>query len=105
MLRYKIHVGDALEMIDRIDKYPIDFEDLRDWDATLMRLQVIGESVKKIPNDVKDKYSELNWKKFENLRNFISHVYARVSAKLISDTIKNDLPHLKEVLRRMKNEK
>ena len=104
MLKYKIYINDALEMIRRIESFEVNLRNLRDWDSTLMRLQVIGESVKKIPRDLKKKYPDVEWSKFEDLRNFISHVYMKVPARAISGIIKNDLPELKDVLGRMNNE-
>ena len=64
-------------------------------DATLMRLQIIGENIRSIPLAIKKKNKEIKWKKFEKLRNIISHKYASVDFGLIWDFIKNNLPELK----------
>lgn len=96
MQNYKIYIEDALRMINRIEKFKdIGLKEVQNWDATLMRLQVIGESVKKIPRDVKKNTSLVDWGKFENLRNFISHVYTNVSPKIILDIVDNEIPKLK----------
>jgi|SRR3989344_2667251 len=96
MLRYKLYVDDALEMIDRIEKLGSHNLDVKEnWDATLMRLQVIGESVKKIPKEVKKKYKGIKWEKFENLRDFISHTYMRVPLDIVKNIIEVELPNLK----------
>jgi len=105
MRDYKIYVDDALEMIKRIEKSGNKNLKTQDkWDATLMRLQVIGESVKKIPKEIKKNYP-IKWEKFENLRNFISHSYTRVFPKIVVDIIVNEIPELKKELVKMKNEK
>lgn len=99
MQNYKIYIEDALRMINRIEKFrDVGLEEVQNWDATLMRLQVIGESVKKIPRDVKKNTSTIDWEKFENLRNFISHVYTNVSPRIILDIVENEIPKLKEGL-------
>jgi len=79
------------------------------WDATLMRFQVIGENVKKIPVKIKKKYKEVKWKNFEWFRNQISHEYKTVLPEVIKDLIKKDIPVLKksiiEIKKNLKNEK
>ncbi|MFH1151936.1 MAG: HepT-like ribonuclease domain-containing protein [Nanoarchaeota archaeon] len=71
-------------------------------DATLMRLQAIGELVKKIPLEIKKKNKEIKWKKFESLRNVISHQYMDVKYGLIWNFIKNNLNELKQALSKIK---
>ena len=104
---YKIYVNDALEMISRIEKETKSLGDLKkdkDIDSTLMRLQVIGESIKKLPQNIKKKFPDVKWKKIARMRNFISHEYFRVLPEIVIQIVKNDLPKLKEALRELKNE-
>ena len=106
MLKYRLYVDQILEMISLIEKYKEDgLDDEQNWDATLMRLQVIGENVGKIPKEVKKKYSDIEWDKFKNLRNIISHVYMNVLKEVVKDAIENGLPKLKVEMEKMKNEK
>lgn len=64
-------------------------------DALLMRLLIIGESVKKLPMEVREKYSEIPWRKIAGLRDFIAHQYFAIDENLIKNVIINDLPKLK----------
>lgn len=64
-------------------------------DATLMRLQVIGENITKIPLKIKKKNKEMRWRKFERLRNLISHKYDSVDYEIIWSFIKDNLNELK----------
>lgn len=103
MLRYKLYVKDILDAIKQIESVKKDnLKKSYEWDITLMRLQVIGESVKKIPTKVKKHYPELNWEKFSFLRNVISHAYSNVLPEEVEDIINNRLPQLKEVLMKIK---
>ena len=102
MQNYKLYVKDILEMIDRIEKTSVsEIENKNNWDATLMRMQVIGESVKKIPLNIKKEYKEVRWKRLESLRNIISHAYFRVDKPIILGIINDDLPKLKEVVKKL----
>lgn len=101
MLRYKLYINDILRTIDKIEesiqnKTFNEFKtDLNLIDATAMRLQIIGESLKKIPSKFK-KNKEIGWKDLQDLRNIISHAYFRIDAELLFDTIKNKIPLLKK---------
>lgn len=108
MLDYKLYINVILEIIEKIEGsiFKLNKEDfLKDLelqDATLMRLQVIGENIKKIPLDLKRKNKEIKWKKFEKLRNIISHKYAAVNYNLIWSFIKDNLNELKNAVLEIK---
>ena len=110
MLNYNLYVNVTLEMIERIEKSVknIDkqnfIENFDFQDSTLMRLQVIGENVKKIPYEIKKKNKNIKWKKFEKLRNIISHKYDLVDYNLIWSFIENNLKELKMAILRIKKE-
>lgn len=71
------------------------------FDACVMRLQIIGENVKKIidieDNPFKD-YINIPWKAIISLRNIISHEYSSVDEGIIFSVIKDNLPELKNVI-------
>jgi uncharacterized protein with HEPN domain len=101
MQDYKLYLNVILETIEKIEgsfnsvKKEEFLEDLELQDATLMRLQVIGESIKKIPSPIKKLNKETKWKKFEKLRNIISHKYSSVDYNLIWSFIESNLEELK----------
>jgi|SRR3989344_1280119 len=102
MSEYNIYLENIIESIKKIEvstKY-ISHDRLKEnvdvWDATLMRLQVIGESIKKLPSKIKKRHKEVEWRKLAQLRNIISHDYFVVSPKIVEDIIRNKLPSVKE---------
>ncbi len=94
-------------MCERLERTPLNkIEDVDVWDATLMRFQVLGENLKKIPFSKKKKFQKVKWKNFEWFRNQISHDYRTVLEEVLEDLIKNDLPKLKKAIKKiLKNEK
>ncbi len=44
-------------------------------DAVIRNLEVIGEATKNIPDKVKQKYPDIEWRKVGDLRNIIVHGY------------------------------
>ncbi len=103
MLRYKLLCDDVLEMIGRIEehgkKVGRNFKNLAYYDSTLMRLQVIGESIKKLPKEVVRKYPEVDWNVFVKFREVVSHNYFRISHRILNNIIDKELPGLKIVIK------
>jgi len=104
MSKYDLNLNMIKEMIERAESdLNKSLEDKTVWDAMLMRFQVIGENIDKLPLDVKKKHSEVNWKKFYSYRNTISHSYNNVLIEVIMEMI-NELPILKRAISKIKRE-
>src|ERR1700679_3307093 len=74
------------------------------YDATLMRLQSAGETLKKINKEypgLLNKYNYPEWNEIIRLREIISHHYDQLSQEIIFDVCKNDLPVLKTVIEKI----
>ena len=73
-------------------------------DAVSMRLQVIGETVKKI-NKIEpllfERYPDVEWSKIMRLRDIISHHYEMVDHEIIFDICENHLPRLKSTIQKI----
>lgn len=70
-------------------------------DATAMRVQVIGESSKKIPIKIKRPIKEVNWSYLEGLRNLISHAYFKINPNLLWDIVIEEIPLLKKSIKKI----
>jgi uncharacterized protein with HEPN domain len=70
-------------------------------DAVLRRLEIIGEAVKNIPNEVRKKYSDVPWKQMAGMRDVLIHDYFGVNLERVWLTVKKDLP---EVRSKIKND-
>ena len=64
--------------------------------AVLMRLIVIGEYGAKISEESKNNFKEIEWQILKAARNFYVHVYDKVNWIYIWETVKKDLPDLKQ---------
>lgn len=77
-------------------------------DACIMRIQVIGETIKAVDDKTKQsllsKYPQVPWKKVIGLRNIISHEYANIDYDIIWVVIVKYLPSLAATVRLVKQE-
>lgn len=110
MLKYKLYLKDILRAVKDIEEnlnkknFKKFIKDKNLIDATAMRLQIIGESLKKIPKTFK-KSKDIKWEDLEDLRNIISHAYFKISPDLLFDIAKVEIPKLKkEIFKIFKNE-
>lgn len=100
--RTTVYLGHILESIDFINRYvgkcsKIEFLD--SWekkDAVTRRLEIIGEAVKHVPNNIRKNYPKIPWKKISGTRDKLIHNYFGVDYELTWNIIKKELPKLKK---------
>jgi len=73
-------------------------------DATIRRIEIIGEAVKNISENTKEKYHKVEWKKIIGTRDRLIHAYFSVDLDITWDIIKNDLPILERQLLKIKED-
>ena len=99
----KLFLEDILEQIELIENSVKRKSELLKskemQDATVRRLEVIGEAAKNIPNSFREKYPEVEWKAMAGTRDRISHAYFKVDLNIIWDIIKKDLPKLNQQIK------
>ena len=64
-------------------------------DAIIRNLEVIGEAVINISDDLKQNYPDVSWKEIRGMRNIVTHHYFGIELSEIWSTIINDIPILK----------
>ena len=95
-----LYVEDILEAIEKIKRYTAgmsfdDFvEDEKTVDAVIRNLEIIGEAVKNLPEEFKEKHSNVPWKEISGMRDRLIHAYFGVDLSIVWYTIKNDLDEI-----------
>lgn len=67
-------------------------------------IEIIGEAVKNISEDLKDKHKEIDWKKMAGMRDKIIHYYFGVNWDIVWDVIQKRIPELKPKIEAIINE-
>lgn len=70
-------------------------QDIGMQDATLKRIHVLGEVVKRINPDFKNKYADIPWRDIAGMRDVISHDYDGVNMHRAWLIATRDIPKLK----------
>ncbi|KYC44652.1 MAG: hypothetical protein APG12_01740 [Candidatus Methanofastidiosum methylothiophilum] len=96
---FLLHILDSINLIEEYtkNKSKEDFEDsLSLQDMTIRRLEIIGEAIKNLPQEFKDNYTQVPWKKISGLRDKLIHEYFGIDIDLVWTIIVRDLPELKQ---------
>ncbi len=64
-------------------------------DAVLHNLQLVAESTKRLPDDLKLSQPEVDWSGIAGFRNFLVHDYLGVDLGIVWQIVVDDLPKLK----------
>lgn len=95
---YRIFVEDMITSIDRILNYVEEAASMEQFlanqmmiDAIVRNFEIIGEAAKKVPDEIKDRYSEVPWNQMYGLRNIAAHDYGSVDTALLWEIIQNHL--------------
>ena len=105
---YLFHIRDA---IDRVLEFTADgelafFDDRKTQDAVVRNLEVIGEAVKNLSSDLRDRYPDIPWKRMAGMQDKMIHEYFGVNLNLVWEVVQLHLPSLKsktEVILRNQN--
>jgi len=102
---YKVYLEDVLEAIRKIREFTAGLtldtfsQDAKTLDAVVRNLEIIGEAVKHLPDNVRARYPGLDWKKIAGLRDILIHEYFGVNVEVIWDVVQHKLPDLEKAVR------
>jgi uncharacterized protein with HEPN domain len=68
--------------------------DERTYDAVLRNLEVIGEAVKNLPDEARNRAPSIQWKKIAGLRDVIAHGYFGIDDEILWDIVARKVPEL-----------
>ena len=106
---FLLFLEDIMACIEKLEKYTqgLTFDQFSKnemaVDAVIRNFEVIGEAVKKIPKEVKQKYSDEEWNEATGFRDVLIHDYFGIDLEAVWDTLKKNVPGFKEKLTRVLN--
>jgi uncharacterized protein with HEPN domain len=95
---------DILESIADIEAFTagVDFDEFqRNREkilAVVKSIEILGEAVKKIPDEVRNQYPQIPWKAIAGMRDVLVHEYWGIDVNVVWATVQKGLPPLKAVI-------
>lgn len=103
----QLRLEDILEAGHLIESYIEGFEyesfieDRRTVDAVVRNLEIIGEAVKNLPDDMTEPFPEIPWRAIAGFRDILAHCYFRTEDAIVWDAAKKHNPALLDAVRQM----
>jgi uncharacterized protein with HEPN domain len=100
-----VYLSHILECIDLVETYiagmsPGEFEKNQQvQDAVLRRIEIIGEAVKNLPEDLRGDNPQVPWRQIAGTRDKVIHDYLGVDVELIWNEARILLPELRAQVR------
>ncbi len=96
----RILLGDILEATELLERYTVGVSrqefagNIEKQDAVARRLEIIGESVKRLPKNLRDQHPDVPWREIAGARDVLVHEYFRIDVDLAWEMVKQDVPEL-----------
>lgn len=101
MNKNKIYIEHILGAIDEIDSFVagFDFETFLNsslvQSAVIRQIEIIGEAVKNLDDEMKEQYTEVRWREIAGTRDKLIHGYFSVDLELVWNIVEKSLPELR----------
>jgi uncharacterized protein with HEPN domain len=97
----EVYLQDILESIVHIQKF-LDgisedefYENVEKQDAVLRRLEIIGEAVKHLHEEIRENHPDIPWRQIAGMRDIIIHEYFGITLNMIWVVATEDILELK----------
>ena len=97
----RVFLDHILESIGLIERYTLDktekefLSSVQLQDSVIRRIEVIGEAVKNLPDEIKTKHPKVPWKEIAGMRDILVHEYFGIDLGLTWEVVRRDMPDLR----------
>jgi len=104
---WRFYLNDMINFSEKVLAYTEGIEqdsfeaDEKTYDATVRKLELIGEAATHVPESIREKYSDISWRKIVATRNRLIHGYLGIDNDILWSIIRDDIPVLLKELKKL----
>jgi len=97
---WRLYLADMLQFAQHVLQYTEGLDQSRfvvsglNYDATLRKLELIGEAANQVPDDVRKTFPQIPWRQVIATRNRVAHGYLGLDNDTLWSIIQDDVPEL-----------
>jgi uncharacterized protein with HEPN domain len=98
----RVWLADIADACHRIESYTAGMDasafcdDRKTVDAVVRNLEIIGEAVKSLPTEFRERWTHIEWRKIAGLRDILIHAYHGIDDEIIWNVVEEKLPGLRD---------
>jgi len=102
-----LRLQDIVEACERLETYleGYDWErfqnDPKTQDAAARVMEIVGEAVKGIPDEIRFREPEIPWRQIAGFRDVLAHAYFAIELKIVWDAVSEKAPALRAACQRL----
>ena len=75
--------------------------DEKTFDAVMRNLEIAGGAVRQIPEELRNRHPEVEWRKIAGFRDIAIHAYPTIDEEIVWDIVQHKVPQLLEQVERI----